>query len=339
MGKLVKSILWVAGSLLLIVAGVFCYLFLGTAPMAEKIVWGVDFSQIKAESLGLNWKSAYSSIINDLEVKNIKIHTQWDWVEGQQGKYFFDDIDWQIKKAQDNNVKIIYVLGMKTGRWPECHIPEWAQNLSKEEQQDALLNYVSKVVERYKNFKAIAYWQVENEPFFKFGVCPSWYYKDKEFIRKEIDLVKKIDPSRKIIISDSGESSMWFGVARVGDIVGTTMYREVWASIREGVGFNTRTFASNVTYWRKAQLIKLLFGKDVICVELQAEPWASKPFSGISLAEQEKTMNLQKFKDNISFAKKTGLDTFYLWGVEWWYWLKETQNKPQIWQEAKLLFR
>jgi len=49
-------------------------------------------------------------------------------------------------------------------------------------------------------------------------------------------------------------------------------------------------------------------------------------------------MNLERFKQNIEFAKRTGLDKFYLWGAEWWYWLKEKQNQPEIWNEAKLLF-
>jgi len=34
------------------------------------------------------------------------------------------------------------------------------------------------------------------------------------------------------------------------------------------------------------------------------------------LEEQEKTMNLERFQKNIEFAKRTGLDTFYLWGAE-----------------------
>ena len=32
------------------------------------------------------------------------------------------------------------------------------------------------------------------------------------------------------------------------------------------------------------------------------------------------------------------LKEFYLWGAEWWYWMKEKQNKPEIWDEAKKLF-
>ena len=93
-----------------------------------------------------------------------------------------------------------------------------------------------------------------------------------------------------------------------------------------------------IFYYRKAQLIEKLFGKKVICVELQAEPWGPVLLYDLATEEQEKTMNLEQFKNIINFAKRTGLDEFYLWGVEWMYWLKEKENKPKIWNEAKLLF-
>ena len=61
---------------------VFCYFFVGKAQEAENITWGVDFSQMQAQSLKLNWKNVYLAILDDLGAKNIKLHTQWDWVEG-----------------------------------------------------------------------------------------------------------------------------------------------------------------------------------------------------------------------------------------------------------------
>lgn len=314
---------------------IFYYFFIGKAPVKEKITWGVDFSQMHTESLDLNWKELYSSMIKDLGVKNIKIHTQWDWVEGEKGDYYFEDIDWQIKEAEKNDVKIIYVVGMKTGRWPECHIPKWAKNLSKEEQQEELLKYIEIVINRYKDSEAILYWQVENEPLFKFGICP---WQDANFLEKEINLVKSIDPSRKIIVSDSGEQSLWFGAGKKGDIVGITMYRKVWSKITDNFGFYVSMPLLPVHYWRKAQLIDKIFDKKVICIELQAEPWSPQLIYDAPLKEQEKSMNLEIFKNNIEYAKNTGLDTFYFWGVEWWYWLKEKHNQPEIWNEAKKLF-
>ncbi|MDP3052437.1 MAG: hypothetical protein Q8N22_00580, partial [bacterium] len=137
--------------LFLIVAGFFIYFFAGTAQQAKDIVWGVNFSQKHAELLKLDWRKAYSALLDDLKVKNLKLLVSWDWIENQKGKPYFDDLDWQIKQAADNQAKIILVIGMKTGRWPECHIPDWAKNLSREDLQNSVLGYLEEIVPRYKN--------------------------------------------------------------------------------------------------------------------------------------------------------------------------------------------
>jgi len=339
MRKTLKILILFLIIIFIILSAFFCYFFVGSAPVSKNITWGVDFSQTQAKSLGLDWKETYSAIIDDLGVKNIKLHTQWDLVVTKEDNYNFDDIDWQLNEVKNKGVKIIYVIGMKSGRWPECHVPVWANNLQEQQQQDELLKYIKEVVLRYKDNDAIINWQVENEPLFKFGKCPSWYYQNDNFLKKEIALIKSLDPSRQIIISDSGEQSSWFGAAKDTDVVGITMYREVWAHISDGYGFYFKSFLSPVTYWRKALLVKEIFGKNVICIELQAEPWASKPVYLIPLQEQLKTMNPEIFEQNIKYAQNTGLDKFYLWGVEWWYWMKEKQNQPQIWDEARQLFQ
>ncbi len=332
MTKMLKIIILV---LLILFITFLYYFFIGKAPKQKDIVWGVNFSQMQAENLKLDWRETYLALLDDLKVKNIKLVTNWDFIEGTKDNYYFDDIDWQIKEAESRGVNLIYVVGMKTGRWPECHIPQWANSLSKQQQQQEILKYIKEVILRYKDSRAVVNWQVENEPLFKFGQCP-WY--DKNFLKKEVELVKSLDSTRQIIISDSGEQSTWFGVAKIGDVVGTTMYRKVWSSINDTAGFYFTSFLPPVHYWRKAQIIKKIFGKDVINTELQTEPWAQKLFYDISLEEQEKTMDLEQFKKNIEFAKETGLKEFYLWGSEWWYWMKETQNKPEIWNEARNLF-
>ena len=330
---------------LLVVVGFF---FIGSAPQAKEITWGVNISQKHAENLGLDWKETYSALIDDLGAKNIKLATYWDLIEKKESEYNFSDLDWQIEKAEEKRVKILLVIGMKTPRWPECHIPEWAKKLSKEKQQEKISNLIEKIVLRYRDSNAINMWQVENEPFFPFGDCP---WVDKEFLRKEITLVKSLDTralvkggneapasstSRPVVISESGEFPVWIMAGRFGDIVGVTMYKKVWVH-QIGV-YLTYPFPP-VFYHRKAEIVRKLFNKEVIGIELQAEPWGPKLLYDSPLEEQEKTMNLEQFKYNINFAKKTGLKTHYLWGGEWWFWMKEKQNKPEIWDEAKNLFR
>jgi len=310
------------------------YLFVGKTKPAEKIEWGVVFSQKHAQLLGLDWKKTYLQILEDLKAKNLKIITHWDLIEPKNNQFNFEDLDWQIKEAEKRNAKIILVIGMKTGRWPECHIPKWITQNSKLKSQNyenEILDFLPTIIKRYKDSKAIFAWQVENEPFFPFGECPKI---EKNFVKKEIELVRSLD-KRPIIFGDSGEFSFWIEAARLGDIVSTTLHRRVY--FKEFERYITYPFPP-VYYWRKAKLIEFFFKKKVIIGELQAEPWCKNLIYNCDLKEQEITMDFKKFKENIDFAKKTGLDTIYLWGVEWWYWLKE-KGDERILNEAKTLFQ
>lgn len=325
--------------LIILFLAILGYFFIGKAPKAEKISWGVAFSQKHSQKLGLNWQENYLAILDDLKVKDIRIITHWDLIEKNPDQFDFEDLDWQINQAQMREVKVLLVVGLKTGSWPECHIPNWAKELQTQDLKEKVLNLVQKIISRYKDSAVIFAWQVENEPFFPFGECPQI---DESFVRKEINLVKSLDAlpstfveSRPIVVTDSGEGSFWFRVASLADIPGTTIYKKVW--VKQFKFYFTHSFPP-VFYWRKAQIIKKLFDKEIICTELQTEPWGPELLYNLSLEEQEKTMDLNQFKKNIEFAKETGLKKFYLWGAEWWYWLKVKQGNSEIWDEAKLLF-
>ncbi len=316
-------------TILLLVIG---YFFVGNPPQPDSISFGVNFSQKHAEHLGLDWKAAYEAILDDLKVKELKIISHWDLIEGKKDEFNFEDLDWQIEEAARRDANVILVIGMKTGRWPECHIPEWAKNLNKQEQQERILKLLGEIVSRYKDREVIWAWQAENEPLFPFGECR---WKDKEFLAEEIALIKSLDPDRPVIFSDSGEGSFWTTAARMADIVGITMYKKVWFTQLNSYVYYP---LPPVFYWRKALIIKYLFGKEVMVTELQAEPWGPKLLYDISLEEQDKTMNLSRFKYNVDFARRTGFSKFYLWGAEWWYWLKIKHQMPEIWDQARTLF-
>ena len=329
--KIVKIILLILLGLFFIA---FFYLFIGKEPpQAKEITFGVTFSQKHATDFGLNWKEVYSAILDDLRVKNLRLIAYWDLIEPKEENFNFEDLDWQIQEAEKRGADITLVMGIRVPRWPECHIPVWAKNLNKSQQQEKVLNLFEKIVLRYKNSSNIQYWQVENEPFFPFGTCP---WSDIKFLKKEIEYVRSLDQQKRPIIeTESGEWSPWVLAGKYGDIVGTTMYKKVFFDqLRIYINYPLPP----LFYWRKAQIVKKLFGNEVICIELQAEPWGPSLLYDLPLEEQKKTMSLEQFRFNIEFAKKTGLKEFSLWGAEWWYWMKEIQGQPEIWQEAKKLF-
>ena len=330
MAPFFKYIMWIVLIAFLAFIG---YFFIGFSRPVENMTWGVDFSVKQTEFLKLDAKETYLAILDDLRAKNVKIAVYWDLIEKEDGKYDFEELDWQMREAEKRDAQVILAVGMKVPHWPECHLPQWALNEDKAGQQEDILKMLKTVVSRYKDSPSLAGWQVENEPLFKFGACP-WY--DEDFWRREIAFVKLNDPDHPIITTDSGELSLWLRSSVSGaDVVGITTYRKVWQQqLRAYVSYPLPA----VFYQRRAEIVKKIFKKDVIGTELQAEPWCANSIMNSSLKEQEKTMNLSQFKKNVDFARKTGIDTFYFWGAEWWYYMKTVNSDPAIWDEAKKLF-
>lgn len=77
--------------------------------------------------------------------------------------------------------------------------------------------------------------------------------------------------------------------------------------------------------------------KKTIISELQAEPWAKEALNATAVDKQLELFSVSDFADNINVAKGTGFDQAYLWGVEWWYFMKQ-QGYPEYLKFAKRLF-
>ena len=296
---------------------------------ADKIDWGVAFSKPFAIDMGLNWQEAYLAILDELKPKFIRLPIYWQDVERQSQTYNFADYDWLVEQAKIRNIKLILVIGRKVPRWPECHLPNWALALNEKSQQAKLFSLIPEIINRYKNLENLYAWQVENEPFLSFGECPKL---DVDFLDKEISLARSLDNKRPIIITDSGELSVWLRAVKRADIFGTTMYRIVY---NEYTGYFKYPLPPKF-FWLKANLAHLFYpGKPIIVSELQAEPWGPKMIYETSLEEQNKSMNLEQFYDNIEYARAVGFPEVCFWGAEWWYWLKTKHNQPEIWEAAQ----
>lgn len=330
-----KPLKLIALSIALFIAGIIIAFALYPSQPARETKFGVTFSKQQAEGFGLDWQETYINILDDLGVKYLRLSAYWNEIEPERGEYNFGVLDWQIEEAKKRDVKIILAIGRKLPRWPECHIPEWVADFSREDRNSAVLDMLEKVVTRYKSETAIWAWQVENEPLFPFGICPAI---DKDFFEKEVLFARFLDSSRPIITTDSGELSFWIASGSQGDIFGTTMYKVVRG---KGIGFFTYDFLPSVYYRKKAAILKKLLPniRDIIVVELQAEPWtAGIPVNVDTLDKQFKLFGLDRFKNHIQYARDVGYSQTYLWGVEWWSWLNKGAGHPEFWEEAKKLF-
>jgi hypothetical protein len=305
----------------------------GIVSNAQDIQWGVAFSKVFSQQLGLNWKENYLAVFDDLKPVAIRLPIYWEDIESEEGKYDFSDYDWMMQEAQRRGVKLILVVGRKVPRWPECHSPSWADKLSESERQEKIIAYISASVEKYKNIDNLYLWQVDNEPFLPFGDCTAF---DVNFLDREIATVRNLDPGHKIMVTDSGELSFWVQAAKRADIFGTTMYRIIW---KDKLGYFKYPLPPSF-FWIKANIVHLLNpGKPIVVSELQTEPWGPKQIYDMPVEEQMKSMDLNQFRANIEYAKEVGFSENYLWGAEWWYWLKTKQNRPEFWEAAKEVLR
>ena len=299
------------------------------------VSYGISFNQNHARSLGIDWKQNYEAMLKDLQPKHVRIAAMWNEVEAIPYEYNFANVDWMMDKAEEYSVDVLLVVGQKAPRWPECQIPEWVHGYQNTEAADHLLKYVRETVERYKDHLALEFWQLENEPYipFTFGKCDGYR---RDLIPKELEIVKELDPDRKIVMTDSGELSFWWKPARIGDILGTTMYRVVRQP--NGKIFSYDWLPAGF-YRIKSRFVGKSY-KEFFVAELQAEPWFEDAGAeGTPIEEQEKTMNPQRLEEHLDYAERVGASRVYMWGVEWWYWMKETQNDDRYWKIIQERFK
>jgi hypothetical protein len=302
----------------------------------KPLVMGTSFIPAYAESLGLDAQETMDALINDLGIRHFRLVSYWNQLEPQQGQYDFSLLDWQFEKAEAAGAKVTLSLGLRQPRWPECHMPDWAEVMSQSEWQPRLQQYINQVVSRYKNSPALISYQLENEALLKsFGHCFNF---DRNRFIDEFNMVKQIDPNHPVIMSRSNNlPSLAYGQPRP-DEVGFSIYRRVWDS-----QFTHRYLEYPFPAWYYASLAgfqKILTGRDSIIHELQAEAWPpnGQPIAQTSLDEQNKSFNAERFTHRVEFGKATGMREIYLWGSEYWYYRLVKLHDPSLWNVAEQTF-
>ncbi len=332
--KLIKLLALIA-VLLLIIILIGQIIFNKLHMFPNQIKTGVTFSPKYVTDLKLDWKDTYLKVLQDLKVKNLRIPSYWDVLEEKKDQFDYSQVDFMVDEANKNKAQLIVVLGERQPRWPECHIPVWARTLTVSDRQQRILEFIEKVVSRYKSSPEVTSWQIENEPFLaSFGTgCD---IPDEQFLKSEIKLVRGLS-GKPIILTDSGELGNWIVPMQLSDVFGITLYRDVYNHVLGYTTFPLLPYFYNL----KSTLVRNLFAqsnKKTIIIELQTEPWSPENnLFETPINKQAALFPLEKFKQNINFAKDTGFDEDYLWGVEWWYFMAQ-YGHPEYLDFAKSLF-
>ncbi len=309
-------------------------LFLAQKEKPEKIQYGISYNVPYVRELGLDEEVVLDAFLNDLGVRHLRMSAHWTLIEPKKDQYAFSWMDRDLKKVEEAGGTVVFGVGRRLPRWPECHVPLWAKELSWEDQKKEILEYIEAVVLRYKDSKAITYWQVENEPYlgvFAYEYCGEL---DESFLAEEIALVRKLDPTRPILVTDSGNLGTWSGAFKNGDVFGTSVYVYFW---NPELGQFT-TLLPPWIYRVKDNLMQLVYGeRETFLIELSLEPWLLEPVTEVPVETQFSRMNPEKFDEILEYAEKTRYEKQYLWGGEWWYWLNE-HGHPELWEKGKKLF-
>lgn len=293
---------------------------------SAKLKFGTSFSLHRCSELSLDKPAVLRASLDELGFRRYRLMSYWNIHESKPGRYNFDELDWQVEMIEKEKGEITFCLGKRQPRWPECHLPAWAAELPKGEWYQALNDFIETIVKRYQSSPAIVSWQLENEALLKkFGHCPDQDY-NRDRLVAELKLVKRLDPNRPVIMTLSDSWGLPWRRPQP-DAFGLSLYRTTINS----AGQYSYSKRPALFYKLRAALIKALRGKPVFIHELQAEPWLPHSLRKSTIEEQLALMSPEILKTNLDFAVRTGLAPIDLWGLEWWYWLRQ-QGHPEVWQ-------
>src|SRR5206468_4362139 len=127
---------------------------------SKPMVFGASFIPDYASSLGVDPQATMDGMLN-IGVRHFRLVSYWSDMEQTQGQYDFSQLDWEFQKAEAKGAKISLAVGLRQPRWPECHMPDWASHESQAQWQPQLEQFMTAVVNRYKNSPALESYQLE----------------------------------------------------------------------------------------------------------------------------------------------------------------------------------
>lgn len=298
----------------------------------EPLAIGATFIPSYAEYYGLDAKDTMQAIIDDLGIHRFRLVSYWNRIEPQNGQYDWSELDWQFDKVEQAGGQVSLAIGLRQPRWPECHWPDWAKKEPQSVWQPELYEFMTQVVERYKDRPSLVSYQLENEYFLEvFGDCPD---HSRERLEEEFALVKQLDPDTPVTVTRSNNAVPSWPVGQPrADEIGASIYKRVWDRT-----LTKRYFEYPLPPWFYAFLAgaaELTTGRNTFIHEMQAEAWPPTPMLETPIAEQDKSLPPEKLADRIQFGVDTGMRTIDLWGVEWWYWRKMKMGDASLWENGK----
>jgi hypothetical protein len=322
-----------------------------TVEPRESTRLGISFRPLQAEAMGLQPKSTMAALLEYPYVL-VRLAAHWNRLEPARGAFDPSDLDWQIDAAERAGKQILLGLGaVKNFGYPELFVPQHRLGtpllegslISKSSHLELLgaaLEFMTRVVERYRDRPSIIAWQVEHEAVDPLGMEHSWRLATS-FVEEEIAAVRRLDPDRPIVLNGFLPMSLpvalfqWWRTRDQGDsltlaqsmadIVGVDLYPCHALAAAGGYGFY---MGAGERAWnhRSRRLLapKAVKGQRMMITEGQAEPWESVTVPpnalGRAMASCPPERVIENYNRCMRWARQTGstLDAYLFWGAEYW---------------------
>ena len=326
---------------------------------------GISFRPRQVEALGLEGRTTLAALL-EYQFPLVRLGAYWNRHEPEPGRFHPDELDWQVEAAERAGKQIIVCVGpLKTFGYPEFFVP--AHHLGQPLREGTLVGagthrallsaatgFSRRIVERYRDRKAIIAWQVEHEAVDPLGMEHSWRLA-AAFVREEAEAVRVADPSRPIMMSgflptslpvrlqqwwrtrDQGDS---LAVAqRLADIVGIDYYpRHALLS----AGGWTLYLDGSTAPWQRGRPRQLSAwaeksNRRLMISEGQAEPWEAVTTppnpEGRGMYSCMPEQVIQNYNRCMRWAREAAFPMYaYLfWGAEYWI-LREMSGDPRYLQ-------
>jgi hypothetical protein len=313
---------------------------------------GISFRPPQVEAFGLDMLTTLRTLL-EYPFQVIRLGAYWNRIEPEPGRFHPEELDLQVDAAEQAGKQIILCVGpLKTFSYPEFFVP--AHHLGQPLPEGAVvqpnahrsliaaaIEFVTRIVERYRDRSSVVAWQVEHEAVDPLGMEHSWRLA-AEFVAKEVDAVRDADPTRPIVMTgflptslpvrlqqrwrtrDQGDSlSVAQGLA---DIVGIDFYpRHALASI----GGMTLYMDGSKSPWNQRRQRQLFawartHGRRLMITEGQAEPWETvttppNPHGQAMYSCMPEQM-IENYNQCMRWAGRAdfSLDAYLFWGAEYW---------------------
>ena len=332
---------------------------------------GISFRPLQADALGLDARTTLETLLG-YPFQLVRLGAYWNRIEPEPDRFSFDALDWQVDAAERAGKQIILSVGaVKTFGYPEFFVPAHALSRPLREgslvtpaEHSALLSaataFVTRVVERYRDRRALVAWQVEHEGADPLGVEHSWRLS-AAFIQHELQAVQAADPTRPILMNGFLPTSSLVGVQqgwrtrdqgdslavaqRLADIVGIDYYPRhalvrlgPWTVYLDGSRSSwSRRRRREMLAWARAA------GRQLMVSEGQSEPWEAVTTppnpDGVAMYSCLPEHVVEHYNEWMEWTRQEAVDLYaYLfWGAEYWVLRKQSGDPSYLQAFARVL--